>query len=273
MFPAVIPAHIAKCAADLEEKAKRRRCSLCRRFRFKTSKGFRRQDHHPGRQEGQKEESPIRVRPHRLSSDLLGLINSAQNPGVGNVTSFSREFDRVDIIRTRPCPRIYPQVDFTTLSREAVHQYLVHFDIAPVLYPSPISALGPPPPEALLDLQPGQPIKFPSPMVTGAIPADHNAQPQHHQLSNPNRPTLQQQDHSIFSVKNYRSVDDDEDSAGPSSSQRTATLADIADLDVVLARLAERHFRDESVHELDTLATFLALVKNSANGKHPLYLV
>lgn len=79
----------------------------------------------------------------------------------------------------------------------------------------------------------------------------------------------QQHDHSIFSTKHYRPVDDDDDSAGPSSSHRTATLADIADLDIVLARLAERHFRDESVHELDTLATFLALVKNSANGKGP----
>jgi hypothetical protein len=91
------------------------------------------------------------------------------------------------------------------------------------------------------------------------MPADHNA--------NPNRPTPQSQhDHSIFNPRHYRSADDDEDSAGPSS-HRTATLADIADLDIVLARLAERHFRDESAHELDTLATFLALVKNSANGK------
>jgi len=131
--------------------------------------------------------------------------------------------------------------------------------------------LGPPPPEVLLDPQFGQPIKFPSPTVTGTTPVDNNTQQQRHQLVNPNRRTPQQQqqqhDHSIFSTKNYRSVDDDEDFASPYSSQRTATLADIADLDIVLARLAERHFRDESVHELDTLATFLALVKNSANGK------
>ena len=144
-----------------------------------------------------------------------------------------------------------------------------------MLHPSPISALSPPPPEALLDPQHGQPIKFPSPIVTGATPADHNVQQQqhhhHHQSINPNRrtPQQQQQDHSIYSAKNYRSIDDDEDSAGPSSSHRTATLADIADLDIVLARLAERHFRDESVHELDTLATFIALVKNSANGRRP----
>ena len=97
------------------------------------------------------------------------------------------------------------------------------------------------------------------------MPGDRDA---HHQLMNPKRPTPQQQhDHSIFGITHCRSVDDDEDSAGISSSHRTATLADIADLDVVLARLAERHFRDESVHELDTLATFLALVKNSANGE------
>ena len=107
-------------------------------------------------------------------------------------------------------------------------------------------------------------------MVTGATLADHSAQQQHHhQLIGPSRPTSQQHDHSIFSVNHCHSLDDDEDPAGPSSSHRTATLADIADLDIVLARLAERHFRDESVHELDTLATFLALVKNSANGKRP----
>lgn len=104
-------------------------------------------------------------------------------------------------------------------------------------------------------------------MATGTTTADNNApQQQHHQQQqiNPNRPTPQH-DNSIFTARHYRSVDDDDDLAG--SSHRTATLADIADLDLVLARLAERHFRDESVHELDTLATFLALVKNSANGK------
>jgi hypothetical protein len=148
-----------------------------------------------------------------------------------------------------------------------------------MLHPPPISALSPPPPEALDPLH-GQLVKFPSPTVTGATPADHSAQQQqeqqqeqqqhhYHQSVNPNRPTPQQQEHSIFSAKNCRPVDDDEDSAGPSSSHRTATLADIADLDIVLARLAERHFRDESVHELDTLATFIALVKNSANGRRP----
>jgi len=111
-------------------------------------------------------------------------------------------------------------------------------------------------------------------MAMGAALADHSTQQQyhHHQLINPNRPTPQQQqhhDHSMYSVKHYRPADDDEDPAGLSSSHRTATLADIADLDIVLARIAERHFRDESVHELDTLATFLALAKNSANGKSP----
>ena len=147
-----------------------------------------------------------------------------------------------------------------------MHQYLVQFDITPMLHPSPISALSPPPPETLLDPQPGQPIKFHSPTTTVTTPADHNA---HHRVADPNRPTPQQQqhDHSIFSARHYRSVDDDEDSAGPPSSHRTATLADIADLDIVLARIAERHFRDESVHDLDTLATFHALVKNSAIGE------
>lgn len=135
-----------------------------------------------------------------------------------------------------------------------------------MLHPSPISALSPPPPETLLDSQHGQPIKFPSPTATGPTPADHNA---HHQLITgiPKRPTpLQQHDLAIFSTRHYRSVDDEEDPSG-SSPHRTATLADLADLDIVLARLAERHFRDESVHELDTLATFLALVKNAANGE------
>lgn len=139
-----------------------------------------------------------------------------------------------------------------------------------MLHPSPISALSPPPPEAILDPQHGQPTKFPSPIVSGPTAADHSAQ-QQHPLTNPNRPTPQQQfDPPIFSTKNpCRSVDDDGDSAGPSSSHRTATLADVADLDVVLARLAEQHFRDEPVHELETLATFIALVKNSANGGPP----
>jgi hypothetical protein len=130
--------------------------------------------------------------------------------------------------------------------------------------------LSPPPPEALLDPQSSQPIKFPSPTATVAVPTDHGGQQQHQHI-NPNvRPSPQQHDHSIFSITR-RSLDEDEDIAGPSSSHRTVTLADISDMDIVLARLAERHFREGSVHELDTLATFLALVKNSANGKCPLH--
>lgn len=145
----------------------------------------------------------------------------------------------------------------------------------PILHPSPISALSPPPPEALLDPQPSQPMKFPSPNATVTMPTDNGAQ-QHHQLINSNvrqSPQQQHHDRSIFSTNNHCSVDDDEDITGPSSSHRTTTLADIADLDIVLARLAERHFREGSVHELDTLATFLSLVKNSANGKYPFILV
>jgi hypothetical protein len=195
---------------------------------------------------------------------VVDLMNRPQSPGVVNNASDSRTFDRVDIVGTRPYPRIYPQVDFTTLPREVIHQYLVQFDITPMLHPSPISASSPPPPGALLDPQHAQPIKFPSPTAMGTTTADHNAPQQQHQQINPNRQTPQH-DNSIFTARHYRSVDDDDDLAG--SSHRTATLADIADLDLVLARLAERHFRDESVHELDTLATFLALVKNSANGK------
>lgn len=140
------------------------------------------------------------------------------------------------------------------------------------MHPSPISARSPPPPETLLGSQPSQPIRFPSPTATVAMLEDHDVQ-QHHQIINPNvRPSPQQRQHdrSIFSVKHHCSLDDDEDAGGPSF-HRTVTLADIADLDIVLARLAERHFREGPVHELDTLATFLALVKNSANGKCPIH--
>ena len=101
------------------------------------------------------------------------------------------------------------------------------------------------------------------------MPAEHSQ----HQLISPDvRPSPQQHGQSIFSVKDHRPLDDDEDIAGPSS-HRTTTLADVADLDIVLAGLAEQHFREGSVHELDTLATFLALAKNSVNGKCPMLLV
>ncbi|KAF9785901.1 hypothetical protein BJ322DRAFT_1020077 [Thelephora terrestris] len=159
-------------------------------------------------------------------------------------------------------------VDFTTLPREVVQQYLVQFDITPVLHPSPISAMSPPPPETLLGPQPGRPIRFPSPTATVAMLEDDDGQ-QHHQITNTNvRPSPQQRqpDRSMFSVKHHCSPDDEDDVAGSSSFHRTVTLADIADLDIVLARLAERHFREGPVHEMDTLATFLALVKNSANA-------
>lgn len=44
---------------------------------------------------------------------------------------------------------------------------------------------------------------------------------------------------------------------------RTAILADVNDIDLVLAKIAERHFRDEVVREVDTLASFMCTLKTN----------
>jgi hypothetical protein len=44
-----------------------------------------------------------------------------------------------------------PVMDFTTLPLEALHRYLVQYDLIPMVHPSPLTIHDPPPPPSLLE--------------------------------------------------------------------------------------------------------------------------
>lgn len=128
-------------------------------------------------------------------------------------------------------------MDFSTFSRETLHRYLVHYDLVPMVYPSPLTASDPPPPYSLLE-----PVRLPTPPPPTLVPV--------------NRPRRD----SDIRKRSSRLVDDENGIFG-----RTAILADIGDIDHMLAKIAERHFRDEVIREVDTLASFMCTLKT--NGK------
>lgn len=132
------------------------------------------------------------------------------------------------------------QVDFTTLSRDTLHRYLVHYDLVPPVYPSPLTASDPPPPASLFDTP------------------NFSATPPPPSLSPVNRPRRDSLSHDSRR-RSSRLVDDENGLIFG----RTAILADVNDIDLVLAKIAERHFRDEVVREVDTLASFMCTLKTN----------
>ncbi|EGN94103.1 hypothetical protein SERLA73DRAFT_188687 [Serpula lacrymans var. lacrymans S7.3] len=127
-------------------------------------------------------------------------------------------------------------IDFTSLSSAALYRYLTHFDIIPMVYPSPLTAEDPPPPSSLQDPS-RHGSRGPSPF-TIITPA--------------NRPKRDPKEQSRR--RSSRLLEDDITSRAP-------ILADVDEVHAVLAGLAERHFRDHIVNEIDTLASFMVKTK------------
>ena len=117
-----------------------------------------------------------------------------------------------------------------------LYRYLSYFNLIPPIYPSPLTAADPPSPDYLLDPV-RQNLRGLSPF---AIPAPGN------------RPRRDPKDQSRR--RSSRLLDEGE--------HRTPILADVAEIQAVLAVIAERHFVDHAVSEIDTLASFM--VKTSA---------
>ena len=128
---------------------------------------------------------------------------------------------------------ILRQMDFSTLPVEALHRYLVQYDLIPAVYPSPLSIHDPPPPPSLLGPIRGS-SRGPSPPAV-TTPA--------------NRPRREQR-----SRRSSQLLDEE-------GRARTPVLADVAEVQSVLASIAQRHFEGQVVKEVDSLASFMCSVR------------
>ncbi|KAI0271589.1 hypothetical protein BC834DRAFT_841181 [Gloeopeniophorella convolvens] len=128
-----------------------------------------------------------------------------------------------------------PMMDFSTLPVEALHRYLVQYDLVPTVHPSPLSALDPPPPFLLLN-----PLRGSS---RGGSPAG---------VTTANRPRRESREQSRR--RSSRLVEEE-------ARMRTPVLSDIGEIQGVLASIAQRHFENQGVREVESLASFMCAVK------------
>ncbi|KIJ21350.1 hypothetical protein PAXINDRAFT_94947 [Paxillus involutus ATCC 200175] len=126
-------------------------------------------------------------------------------------------------------------VDFKSLPAMTLLRYISHFNIVPVMYPSPFTSADPPAPSFLLE-----PMRYSSRALSPfavTTPA--------------NRPRRDPKDTSRR--RSSRLLEENE--------TRTPIMADIAEVHTLLATVAERHFQDHVVNEIDTLASFMVKTK------------
>ncbi|KAH9005947.1 hypothetical protein EDB86DRAFT_1160190 [Lactarius hatsudake] len=129
-----------------------------------------------------------------------------------------------------------PVMDFTTLPPEALHRYLVQYDLIPMVHPSPLTVHDPPPPPSLLESTTRSSSRGLSPPVT--TPA--------------NRPRRESREQSRR--RSSRILEGE-------VRMRTPVLADVGEVQNVLASIAQRHFESQVVKEVDSLASFMCAVK------------
>ncbi|KAH7884012.1 hypothetical protein F5I97DRAFT_1633940 [Phlebopus sp. FC_14] len=148
------------------------------------------------------------------------------------VESTARNMDKpaADAEEDRSC------IDFKGIPTTTLHRYISHFSIIPVIHPSPLTAADPPAPSFLLE-----PARHSSrglsPLVV-PTPA--------------NRPRREPKDQSRR--RSSRLLEENE--------VRTPILADVAEVHTILANIAEKHFQEDMVNEIDTLAAFMVKTKS-----------
>src|SRR6266702_2410944 len=129
------------------------------------------------------------------------------------------------------------QMDFTTLPMEALHRYLVQYDLIPMVHPSPLTEHDPPPPPSLLEPTTRSSSRGVSPPAV-TTPA--------------NRPRRESREQSRR--RSSRLLEEE-------VRMRTPVLADVGEVQNVLASIAQRHFESQVVKEVDSLASFMCAVK------------
>ncbi len=128
-------------------------------------------------------------------------------------------------------------MDFSTLPVDVLHRYLAQYDLIPAVHPSPLSVLDPPPPPSLLGPARG---------------SSRGASPPAAVTTAANRPRRESREQSRR--RSSRLLEEE-------GRARTPVLADVAEVQTVLARIAQRHFEGQVVKEVDSLASFMCTVK------------
>ncbi|KAI0043890.1 hypothetical protein FA95DRAFT_1562849 [Auriscalpium vulgare] len=127
-------------------------------------------------------------------------------------------------------------MDFQSLPLDALHRYLAQYDLIPNVHPSPLSALDPPPPATLLQGRGDGASRAGTPAAITAA----------------NRVRRESREQSRR--RSSRLVEDE-------AQGRTPILADVAEVQNVLAKIAQGHFEGQGVKELESLASFMCMVK------------
>jgi Sin3 binding region of histone deacetylase complex subunit SAP30 len=128
-------------------------------------------------------------------------------------------------------------MDFSTLPADALHRYLAQYDLIPAVHPSPLSAHDPPPPPSLL-LERGRSSSRAASPLAVSTPA--------------NRPRRESREQGRR--RSSRLLEEE-------GRIRTPVLADVAEVQNVLASIAQRHFESQVVKEVDSLASFMCAIK------------
>ncbi|EJD04452.1 uncharacterized protein FOMMEDRAFT_28148 [Fomitiporia mediterranea MF3/22] len=136
--------------------------------------------------------------------------------------------------------------EFSTLPTSALYEYIIQFNLVPMIYPTPLTADDPPPPALLLDpARMASRAPTPTPLATPA-----------------NRPRRIREPKEAGRRRSTRLIEDELRGGGIASAlDQVPVLADVAAVHGVLAAIAARHFRESSVREVDTLASFMGAVK------------
>ncbi|KAL0945555.1 hypothetical protein HGRIS_014716 [Hohenbuehelia grisea] len=149
-------------------------------------------------------------------------------------------------------------VDFGTLPSSVLYRYLTQFDLIPHIYPAPWTADDPPPPSALEHSRHASRGPSPPPQNTPANRPRRDVPLNHGLLAGSGE----------MRRRSLRLAEDE----GPPP--RAAIMADVLELQAVLAGVADRHFREQlsisGREEVDTLASFMCAVEKAkgVRGRH-----
>jgi hypothetical protein len=123
-------------------------------------------------------------------------------------------------------------------------RYLVEFDLAPSILPSPLTAYDPPSPCSLVCDSPSRSVSPLDGLCTPAI-----------------FPMALPTDVPITPPARHRRGSTATRSSMSSPRIRAPILADVGDVRAALAGIARRHFEGKPTDELDTLSSFMATVR------------
>ena len=140
------------------------------------------------------------------------------------------------------CSQFSTQIDFSRLPIEALYRYLVQFDLVPEIDPSPLGPDDPAPPASLLRGRGHAPRLASTASPAPSLHVTPANRPRRDGTSRRRSTRLVEDDHGLEMVA-------------------LPVLADVEDVHRVLATVAQRHFREHVVPEVDTLASFMCAAK------------